>query len=435
MLARKKKFSLYDTKAMAWFLCLLAAVFYAYDFLLRVQPNILVNQLLNFYDTNAAGIGTLYAAYYWVYTPLQIPAGLIVDRYSTRFVLTVSAFLCALGALLFAEVNFYTIALIARLLMGFGSAFAFIGALKLAALWLPQRHFAAFSGLATALGTVGALATNAILPIWIASLGWQQAVLLTGYIGIVIAFLIFITVRNKPNKIQALPHEFKSWGHAFSRLWFIAKQWEFWINGLIGCFLFLPITVLAGLWGTIFLEKAYAMTPQHAALADAIIFVGMSVGGPIAGWVSDHMGRRKMPLYFGAFFSACLLFTLLYEHNISNITLYGVLFCLGFFTGPQVLVFALGKEISPPRTTGTSAAFTNFLVTIGALIFAPLVGYLMVHFWQGKLTVTGTPFYTLNTFRKALLVLPTSSIVAFILLLFIPETYCKMKFKSLRRKY
>lgn len=435
MLAKKKTHSIYDTAFMAWFICLLAAVFYAYDFLLRVQPNILVRELLNFYGTNAAGVGILYSAYYWAYTPLQIPAGLVVDHFSTRIVLTISALLCAIGALLFAGVQSFSIALIARVLMGVGSAFAFIGSLKLAAIWLPERHFGKFSGIATALGTIGALATNAILPVWVSSFGWQQMVLLTGYIGIGVTILLGLIIRTKPRRMAALPHEFRSWKHAFSRLWFISKQFDFWINGLVGCFTFLPITVLAGLWGTSFLIKAYNMTPQHAAAADAIIFIGMAVGGPIAGWVSDHMKRRKIPIYFGSLISAILLLALIYENNISRVSLYGVLFFLGFFSGPQVLVFAIGKEISPPRTTGTSAAFTNFLVTNGGLTFAPLVGFLMVRLWTGELTPQGAPLYTLHTFKTALLVMPCASVLAFILLLFVPETYGKMKFKSLRRKY
>lgn len=435
MLAKKKSKSIYDTQFMAWFLCLLAALFYSYDFLLRVQPNIFVQQLMNFYAANAVGIGVLYSAYYSVYTPLQIPAGLIIDRYDTRLVLTISALMCSLGALLFAEVQVYAIAILARILMGFGSAFAFIGALKLAAVWLPKKYFGTFSGIATSLGTLGALITNVVLPIWAIRYGWQKSVLISGYIGIGITILLALFVRSKPKKMKPLPHEFKNWGHAFHRLWYIAKQWEFWVNGLVGCLMFLPITVLAGLWGTTFLEKAYFITPQHAAIADAIIFIGMAFGGPAAGWVSDHMGRRKIPLYFGAVVAMLLNFALIYEQSISHLTLYVMLFFLGFFTGPQVLVFAIGKEISPPRTTGTASAGTNFLVTIGALIFAPLVGHLLVTFWDGSLSATGVPIYSIRVFRKALLVLPFSLIAAFILLLFVPETYCKMKFKTLRKRY
>lgn len=432
MLAKKKHRSIYDTKTMAWFICLLAATFYAYDFLLRVQPNILVKPLMQFYSTNALGIGTLYAAYYWLYTPLQIPAGLVADRYNLRVVLGVSAFLCALGAILFAEVQSYPVALMARIFMGVGSAFAFVGAMKLASRWLHQKHFAAFSGIVTTFGTVGAIATNAVLPVWVTDFGWQQTVLLTGYIGLVITLLLVIVIRSKPRGQKAPSQEFRTWGHAFHRLLLIIKQWEFWLNGIVGSLMFLPVTVLAGLWGTSFLEKAYDMTPHHAAIADAIIFIGMAVGGPIAGWVSDYIKRRKMPMYIGTLLAALLLLAFIYEHNLSNITIYCILFFIGFFSGPQVLVFAIAKEISPLRATGTASACTNFLVSMGAFVFAPLVGHIMVTLWDGQLTSLGTPIYSLKTMREALLTLPLMSILVFFILLFIPETFTKMKFKRYR---
>lgn len=435
MQARRKRKTIYDKTAMAWFICLLAAVFYAYDFLLRVQPNILVKPLMDFYDTNALGIGTLYAAYYWLYTPLQIPAGLVADRYNLRIVLGVSALLCAVGAILFAEVQLYAVAIIARIFMGIGSAFAFVGAIKLASRWLHQKYFAAFTGIATALGTVGAIATNAVLPIWVNDFGWQQAVLLSGYIGLAITALLFVVIRSKPKGQRLPPKEFRTWGHALQRLWFIVKQWEFWVNGIVGSLMFLPITVLAGLWGTSFLENAYSMTPNHAAIADAIIFIGIAFGGPLAGWTSDHLGRRKLPMYFGTLLSALLMLALLYEHHLSNLTVYFLLFFIGFFTGPQVLVFAIAKEISPLRATGTATACTNFVVTMGAFIFAPLVGHIMVLLWNGLMSTQGVPIYSIETMRGALLTLPIMSILVFFLLLFLPETYAKMKHKHIRRKH
>jgi len=435
MQTKKKLPLIYNTTTMAWFLCLLAAIFYAYDFLLRIQPNILVKPLMKFYGTDALGIGTLYAAYYWIYTPLQIPAGLIVDRYNLRFVLSISALLCVIGAILFAEVKSYPIALVARIFMGTGSAFAFVGTLKLGARWLSARHFAAFSGLVTAFGTIGAIATNAILPLWVKDFGWQQTILLSGYIGIVITILLVAVIRSKPNTLDTVPHEFKSWGHAFRRLLFIIKQWRFWLNGIVGSLTFLPITVLAGLWGTTFLQKAYHMTPHHAAIADAIIFIGIAAGSPAIGWVSDRMKRRKMPMYFGTLITALLVLTLIYEHNLANITVYALLFFIGFFSGPQVLVFAISKEISPPRTTGTATACTNFLVSMGAFIFAPLIGHIMVELWDGTLTPLGVPVYSIDIMRKALLTLPIMSVLSFFLLLFVPETFAKMKYKNLRKKF
>ena len=246
---------IYNHMWMAWLICALAATFYAYDYFLRVQPSVMIQPVMKFYATNATGIGFLSAFYYYLYTPLQIPAGLIIDRYSTRMVLTGSILICAIGAVLFAEIPHYSVALIARALMGIGSAFAFIGALKLGALWLPQKHFALFTGLAAGLGTVGALATDTILSRMVAHIGWQEAVLVTAYIGMVISALMFLIIRNKPNKVKPMPREFKDWSHAWKRLKFMAKSWRFWMNGIVGSLLYFPINVFASLWGIEFFKS------------------------------------------------------------------------------------------------------------------------------------------------------------------------------------
>lgn len=432
----KKKLDLfYHTKFMRWTLCLIAAIFYAYDFLLRIQPNIFASNLMHFYQIDATGVGIIYAAYYWAYTPLQIPAGLIIDRYNTRTVLWISALLCSVGALLFPTIQSYPMALFTRILMGIGSGFAFIGALKLAAMWLPKRYFATFSGIATALGTIGAIVNNSIITELAVHYGWQQAVLITGYIGLGITVILFLTIRSKPKDLKPIPHEFKNWEHALRRLWFIAKQRAFWINGFVGGIAFLPISVLASMWGTNFLEIAYKLPPGHAAIADAMIFVGVAIGGPTSGWLSDHIGRRKPLIYIGLIASALSIFAILYSQNISEPTLFSLLFLLGLFTGPQTIVFAISKEISPPRTTGTATASTNLLVTFGGAIFAPLIGFLLVRFWDGTILPTGVPLYSSETYRHALLTLPLSLMLTTVLLIFVPETFCKIQHKHLGKVY
>lgn len=416
-------------------MCLLAAVCYAYDFLLRVEPNIVVSETMHIFTTNAAGVGFLYAAYYWAYTPLQIPVGIIVDRFNPKMVLASSTLLCAAGAMLFAHTHNYSLAIVSRLLMGLGSAFAFICALKLAAVWLPRKHFAAFSGLATTLGTVGALTTNAVLPIWLKNIGFSKTIALTGVIGLSLGILVAIFIKSKPKQTTStVPHEFRTLPHALDRIVFIAKQHQIWINGMVGCLLFLPISVLANLWGTQFLSAYHHLSSQSAALADAMIYVGMAMGAPAAGWCSDKMQKRKKPMLISAIILTCLLFIFLYAPYQSPVIIYTLLFSIGFFAGPQVLTFAISKELSPPRSTGTSAAFNNFLVTIGGFLFAPLVGTLMVHMWHHTYQLNGLPHYSLSTFQNALLVLPLSSIAAVILMFFLPETHCQPRHLPVRRR-
>ncbi len=426
---------IYGFPVVAWLICLLAAMFYAYDYMLRVQPSIMMPNLIRFFNTNVVGIGVLSAFYYYAYTPLQIPAGLIIDRYSTRMVLTISVFLCALGAVFFALIDHYSVALIARALMGIGSAFAFIGALKLGALWLPHKHYALFTGIVTALGVVGAMFADTVLSKMVNHIGWQETVLITAYIGIALGLLIALIIRNKPNKVRALPREFKNWSHTWGRLIFITKSWQFWINGIVGGLLFLPINVFASLWGIDFLKHAYFLTNQHSATAISLVFLGTAIGAPLAGWISDRIKKRKTPLFVGCGFATLLTLAILYETNVSELTLYIMLFLLGLFVGSQVLVFSIAREISPPRTTGTTAASTNFLITAGAAVFQPLIGYLLVKFWQGELTSAGTPYYLLVTYRKALLVLPIALMISFLLIFLLPETNCKLQHKRLKKRY
>jgi len=129
-----------------WAICFLSALFYFYDFFLRVAPSVMIHPLMKQFNVGATEIGFISAFYYYAYTPLQIPSGVIVDRRSTRMVLTLSALMCTVGALIFATFPNLLAAFIGRTLMGVGSAFAFIGSLKLAALWLPKKTFCFICG-------------------------------------------------------------------------------------------------------------------------------------------------------------------------------------------------------------------------------------------------------------------------------------------------
>ena len=418
--------SIYSKHHYAWFICLLAGTFYAYDFLLRVQPNILVHPLMTYYDTNAIGIGTLYAAYYWVYTPLQIPAGLLIDRYNTRTILVTSAILCACGGLLFGQVPSFTLGIVARILMGLGSAFAFVGALKLAALWLPHNQFSTFSGIATMMGTLGAWLTNTTLPPLSEHLGWKATIMASGYLGLFIAALLFIFLPKKRPEPLLADINRNTWKRILNQLKHISLKPAIWANGAIGCFMFLPITAFAGLWGTSFLQTAYHLTPQHAAMADANIFLGSVIGAPLGGYLSDYYQKEKPIIIISLLFSIGILLLIITKMLFTNTALGIALFILGFFSGPQVLCFSIAKQLSAPRTTGTCSAVTNCLISCGGLIFAPLIGHIMVSHWTGITTALGTPIYTLITYQKALCVLPIALFAALILALWgLPKTIRK----------
>src|SRR6056297_3113727 len=139
-------------KLLPWFICSLGALFYAYEYFLRITPSVMTQELKAFYHIKDEALGSLSAYYYYIYTPMQLLVGLLMDRYGPRRLLTLATISCVVGSIMFASTHQLYVAELGRLFIGFGSAFAYVGVLKLGTIWLPKRHFGTFTGLATALG-------------------------------------------------------------------------------------------------------------------------------------------------------------------------------------------------------------------------------------------------------------------------------------------
>ena len=125
-----------------WIVCGLGALFYTYEYLLRISPSVMSSELMAAYGITAGAFGNLMAIYYYAYTPMQLPVGMLMDRYGPRRILTAACAACAVGSYLFASSGHLSVAGVGRFLVGFGSAFAFVGVLKLATIWLPKERFA-----------------------------------------------------------------------------------------------------------------------------------------------------------------------------------------------------------------------------------------------------------------------------------------------------
>src|SRR5580700_7715839 len=148
---------------MPWVICGLGALYYCYEYLLRITPSVMTQELMRMYHLTATEVGLFTAYYYHAYVPLQIVVGLLMDRYGPRRLLTFACMLCAVGTYLFGSGYSLHIAEAGRFLVGFGSAFAFVGALKLATIWLPPHRFALISGIITCLGMMGAMIGDILL--------------------------------------------------------------------------------------------------------------------------------------------------------------------------------------------------------------------------------------------------------------------------------
>lgn len=412
---------------LPWLVCGLGALFYAYEYFLRIAPSVMMNDLMRTYGMNAEKFALLSAFYYYAYTPMQLPVGVLMDRYGPRRLLTFACLICVVGAYIFVGTETYALAGFGRFLVGFGSAFAFVGVLKLATIWLPPERFALIAGLTSALGTIGAMVGDILLTKLVHQVGWRSTTLLFAIVGLVLAFLILLVIRdNTPDAIDfdnrtSKVEEHESISMAIFNMLKVLLNPQIWITGTIGCLLYLPTTAFAELWGIPYLQTAYGFSEDLSAMANSAIFLGFTVGGPIVGFLSDKLRNRRLPLILGGVLGALDIATIIYVPDLSPLLVIGLLFGLGMAYSVQVIVFAVGREISPEAASGSALAITNMFVMIGGILATPIIGKLLDLRWNG-LIVNNVHMYSAEDYKFALMILPLGMLLGAFLVSFIKET-------------
>jgi MFS family permease len=413
------------TATIGWIICGLGAIFYCYEYLLRIQPSVMVPELMRQFHISADRFSAIISLYYLAYTPMQVIVGVITDLYGPRYILTFAVFICTLGSFLFGIADNLYLASIGRFLVGFGSAFAFVSALKLASIWLPLNRFALFAGLVTALGMLGAMAGDIGLTHLVASVGWKQTVYFGTLLGIILLPIVWLVIRDKKNidQQQSISGSTRSaYRDTFSGLVVILRNPQVWIVGFIGCILYLSLSVFAELWGIPFLKEVYHLNANQAAFANSLVFLGWLLGAPLTGWISDKMRQRRLPLMLGCLLSVIAITWVIYVPATPLFIVESLLFLFGVFSSIEVVCFAIGREMSPRHVSGAAVSFVNLLVMFGGLIFQPLVGKILDIYWRGHL-VNGIRVYDGHTFQLALSVIPVAIIVGILLSVILRESF------------
>jgi len=401
---------------------LLASVFYMFEYVLQASPAVMTNDLMQSFGLNALGVSTLAAFFFYGYAPMQLPGGLLYDRFGPRLVMTLAVVVCACGALLFSLATHASLAALGRFMMGFGGAFSFVGVLLVASRWFPAKYFALIAGLVQLLASVGAIVGQVALSRVVNHIGWRHTLFAVFIAGLILAILIPLVVRNYPKFIQA-PKK-KKIGHGeIHSLRIIFSRAQTWVVAFYSFFIWVPITVFAALWGVDYIRQLYHLSTAVAAEMMAVMWVGVAVGSPFFGWWSDHLGRRSFPLYLSAIIGFIAAVCALYV-KLPLPAMIIVLFLFGVGTSGQTLSFAVIKDNNAADTIGTAMGFNNFAVVVSGAICQPLAGYLLHLGWQGKI-INGIHIYSLHDFQRALIILPLSFFLAALLARFlIKETRC-----------
>ena len=248
----------------------------------------MTNELMRDFVGGAAFVGNLSAFYYYAYTGCQLPVGVTLDRFGPRRVLTTAAVVCTIGALLFAFATSTVPAYVGRTLIGAGSAFAWIGSMKLATVWFPPHRFAQVIGWTALIGMTGAtFGQSSLLAPVVGAFGWRATQMVTAAFGVTIAVLIVLVVRDRP---AAVPKPDSSRLGMLSGVGEVLRNPQNWIVGVTVASCGAILMAFSGLWCVPYLGVAFGIDRETAATATSMFFLGWAVGAPSIGWISDRPG-------------------------------------------------------------------------------------------------------------------------------------------------
>lgn len=415
---------------IAWLVWGLGALLYLMGFFQRVAPAVMTDELMRAFSINAAGLGSLSALYFYSYVAMQIPTGVLADRWGPRRLLAAGALVAALGTGLFALAGSLFWAGTGRLLIGGGVAVAFVGLLKVASSWFPIRLFALVSGLALFSGIVGAVFAGPPLRLMMGWYSWRLIIGGSAAVTLMICFGIWFFVRDTPREKGYA--DFAQPGVARE----VAPQPGI-IEGLVEIFryantrliCFIPgavvgaVLTFSGLWGVPYLATHHNLSTAGASALTTTLMVAWAVGGPAFGWFSDRVGQRKMPYLWGCAVSLLAWCGILLVPDLPMPLLIGLLVIAGFCSGCMIIGFAFAKESVPVHLAGTVSGVVNMGTMAGPMILQPAVGWILDQKWQGHME-NGIRVYPLEAYQAGFTLMLAWLLLACIMLAFTRETNC-----------
>ncbi len=368
---------------------LIMALAFVVVYIHRVAPAVVADQLMDaFAVKDGAVLGSLAAMYFYVYAVMQLPSGLLADSLGPRITVFLGMILAGAGSIFFASATTLFMAFMGRFFVGLGVSVIFVSVVKFQSSWFLPAEFAFITGMTGMMGNIGAVLAATPLAYLVDYFGWRFSFMLIGFFSLVIAYACRRYVRDMPASSYQISDN-KTFARTF---WKNAKQMKlvfknknswppfFVIFGMYG-----TLIAFSGIWGVPYLMQVYGYTRTAAANLMLMIALGMIVGSPTIGFISDRIRRRKLPyLIFVVLFTA--LWSALVFWNGGRppeSVLYPLYFFLGFFGSAVMITFVLGKELNHPQMAGMAVAIVNIGAFLGISLLQPLLGYLLDLKWHG----------------------------------------------------
>lgn len=408
---------------MPWLVCFAASLFFFYEFIQGNMFASIADDIMRDFQIQADSMAHLSSIYYLSNVIFLFVAGFILDRFSSKRTILLAMLLCVLSTFLLSKAESFYVAMFCRFVTGIGSAFCFLGPIRIASRWFPARRMALVTGLIVTMAMTGGMMSQYPLTLLVAEVGWRSALQCVGWLGMAMIVVMMVFIKDAPIVVGQFTRQHPPMTSLLQGAKLAYLNTQNLRAALYTSLMNMGIAVFGAMMGSLYLMQRLDVSKSDAALVNSMLFLGAIVGGPLMGWCSDKLRLRVMPMKVGALLSFSIVMAILYLPV--QFFMMGVLFFfLGLFTGAQVISYALVAESCPPQITATAVSLVSILTQGGYVIYQNLFGFLLTQH-GGMHMDAGVPVYALADYQFASIMLPIGLVLAYVILQGLKETHCK----------
>lgn len=353
-----------NTRTVAWTVWIIASVFYAYQYLLRVMPNIMLEDIMRQFNIGAATFGQFSGIYYIGYSLMHMPIGIMLDRFGPRKVMTACILLTVIGMLplVFADHWIYPIA--GRLLIGMGSSAAILGVFKIVRITFSEQRFARMLSLSVTIGLMGAIYGGAPVSYMRQAFGYQSLILLFAAAGVALAVITYLIVPDEKSEPQ---------GTVFSDIKEVLSNSRVVLSCVFAGLMVGPLEGFADVWGTAFLKQVYGLDNTMSASLPSMIFIGMCFGAPVLSLIAEKVGSYIATI-IGAGIAMAVSFSLLLAWHLTSSMVSVSFVIVGVCCAYQILAIYKASTYVREQVAGLTTAVANMIIMIFGYAFHTVIG-------------------------------------------------------------
>ena len=346
-------------------------------------------------------------------------AGIALDRFSAKKTVILAMFFCVISTFILAHTHSFAVALGCRFVTGIGSAFCFLGPIRITSRWFAPKKMAMVTGVIVTIAMTGGMLAQYPLTKLVLLIGWRNSLIYIGWIGLFILFIMATVLQDAPYKnSQSTKTKIKIF-ETLKSTYFNPQTIR---AAAYGSLMNMSIAVFGAVMGSLYLVQRLGIDKEAASMINSMLFLGTILGGPFMGWISDRIGLRIAPMKAGVIASMLCILGILYgDLSFSGMAI--LFFMLGFFTSSQVISYALVAESSSSAITATAVSIVSILTQSGYIIYQNIFSILLIKH-GGMQIFNNTPTYSLADFQFATNLLPIGLILAAISLIGLKETFC-----------